>query len=94
MQNADRIHIETAAQFVVVSWWSDSADNPFGLKGVHSYETAKTLNDALDIYDEYERGEWPRARAMGIFAADANGLPIGRLDPALLLKLMREKRAA
>ena len=91
---SDRIHIETAAQFVVVSWWSDSAKNPFGTKGSHEYEAFKTLNEALDIYDEYERGEFDRARAIGIFAADANGLPIGRLDPALLMRLMREKRAA
>jgi hypothetical protein len=86
---ADRAAVvQQADAFVVVSWWQDkNGDNGYGL---YEYEHRPTLNDALDLYREYEDGEYARARAVGIFAV-TNGLPIGgRLDPVQMTRLMRE----
>jgi hypothetical protein len=90
-QEADRAALMRRADgFVVVSWWQDRSGG--GTRGVYEYEHRPTLNDALDTYREYEDGEHARARAVGIFAA-LNGLPvISRLEPAELLRLMRETR--
>lgn len=90
VQEADRAALMRRADgFVVVSWWQDRSG---GTQGVYEYEHRPTLNDALDTYREYEDGEHARARAIGIFAA-LHGLPvISRLEPAELLRLMRETR--
>ena len=85
-----RVQVTTASGFVVVSWWRDTSRND--LKGSFSYDHYKHLNDALEGYDEYQRGEFDRASAMGIFAADAAGMPLHRLDPERLMRLMAEQR--
>ena len=85
-----RISVTTASGFVVVSWWQDSSRD--GTKGTYSYDHYKHLNDALEGYDEYQRGEFDRASAMGIFACDEAGMPLHRLDPARLMQLMHEQR--
>lgn len=77
--------------YVVVSFWQPKSGSA---EGDYHYEHCSTLNDALDVYAEYDHGGWARARGLGIFAAK-NGLPIGgRMDPAQLMRLMRETRRA
>ena len=44
------------------------------------------LNGALDEYEEYQNGEFARAREMGIFACDEAGLPLQ--DPDLADQLL------
>ena len=90
---ADRAALlKRADGFVVVSWWQEKSSDP--QRGDYEYEHQPTLNDALDIYREYEDGEYQRARAIGIFAVK-EGLPIlGQLDPAQILRLLRETRRA
>lgn len=76
--------------YVVVSLWRSLN----GDEDEYEYEPKATLNGALDALREYEDGEYPRARAVGIFAA-RNGLPIGGyMDPSQLMRLMRETRRA
>ena len=87
-----QVTVTKAHCFVVVSWWQDRSGTAD--KGSFEYDVRKTLNEALDAYREYQDGEYPRAAAMGIFAADRAGLPIRRLDPTHLIRLMRETRAA
>jgi hypothetical protein len=83
------VQVEQADSFVVVSLWRAHDD---GCES-YDYQPCVTLNDALDAYREYEDGEYPRARAIGIFPA-RNGMPIGgRMEPALLARLMKETRA-
>ena len=91
--NADdrSVTVTKAHGFVVVSWWQDKSGD--GRKGLFDYQHHKTLNDALDAYDEYLRGEYARASAMGIFACDALGLPVRRLDAEHLMRLIAETRA-
>jgi hypothetical protein len=87
---AETVTVTQADSFVVVSLWRAKEGDGTS----YDYETHGTLNDALDAYRELEDGEYPRARAVGIFAAK-NGLPTGgALNPSLLLRLMRETRAA
>ena len=86
-----RISVTTASGFVVVSWWQDSSRSD--LKGGFEYDHFVKLNDALDLYEEFQNGEWSRAREMGIFACDACGMPLHRLDPARLMQLMHEQRS-
>jgi hypothetical protein len=78
-----------ADAFVVVSWWQEKSGD--GTRGDYAYEPRPTLNDALDTYREYQDGEYARARAIGIFPA-RNGLPVGRLEAGLMLRLMHETR--
>jgi hypothetical protein len=85
------VTVTRAAGFVVVSWWqSRSSDDR---TGSFEYSHCKTLNDALSEYEEYQNGEFARAREMGIFACDACGMPLHRLDPARLMRLMAEQRS-
>ena len=84
--------LRLADGFVVVSWWQDRSGQP--RKGLFDYEWRETLNEALDLYREYQDGEYARGAAMGIFSADAAGMPLRRLDPLHLIRLMRETRAA
>jgi hypothetical protein len=86
------VTVTKASGFVVVSWWQDRSGD--GHKGVFDYQHHKTLNEALEAYDEYLRGEYARASGMGIFAADAFGLPVRRLDAEHLMRLVAETRAA
>lgn len=77
--------------FVVVSFWQPKSGSS---EGDYDYETHATLNEALDAYRELEDGEYPRARAIGIFAA-RYGMPVGsRIEPAVILRLLKETRAA
>ena len=82
--------VTKAHGFVVVSWWQPYSGN--GRKGQFDYEWRETLNDALDLYREYQDGEYARGAAMGVFSADAGGMPLRRLDPLHLMRLMRETR--
>lgn len=76
--------------FVVVAWWQVSSGN--ARDGHYEYHHNATLNDALNAYDEYERGEYARASAVGIFPAK-HGLPFGQpIDPAQLMRLIKETR--
>ena len=70
--------------FVVVSLWKPEGQ-PLA-KGSYEYEHQATLNEAFDLFRDYEGGQWQRARAVGIFASK-DGLPIRRpvgagADPA------------
>ena len=85
-----QITVTKASGFVVVSWYQDRSGD--GRKGTFEYQHYKTLNDALDGYDEYLRGEYTRASGMGIFACDALGLPVRRLDAEHLMRLIAETR--
>lgn len=87
-----RVQVTKAHGFVVVAWWQDTSRD--GTKGSYDYTFHKTLERALDDYREYQDGEYDRASAMGVFAADAAGMPLHRLDPERLLKLMAETRAS
>lgn len=89
--NNEPVTVTKASGFVVVSWWQDKSGN--GRKGSFEYGHHKTLKDALDEYEEYQSGEFPRASAMGVFACDALGLPLHRLQPTELIPLMREQRS-
>ena len=84
------------AGYVVVSEWRDAGDR--GRPSTVDYQRYDTLNDALEAYDEYRRGEYARAREVGIFACDVFGMPLRRLDPMYLLRVMaemeRDRRAA
>ena len=85
------ITVTRAAGFVVVSWWqSRSSDDR---TGSFEYSHHKTLNGALGEYEEYQNGEFARAREMGVFACDEAGMPLHRLDPTRLMRLMAEQRA-
>ena len=90
---ADRAALlQQAAAFVVVSWWQAKSSD--GRTGDYEYEHRPTLNDALDTYREYEDDDFRRARAVGIFAVK-DGLPLGgRLEAALVMRLMHETRRA
>ena len=87
---AERPIVEQADSFVVVSLWRSWG----GKSQSYDYSTYTTLNDALDAYREMEDGEYPRARAVGIFPA-RNGMPLGsRFEPHYIQRLMRETRSA
>lgn len=92
--NADdqTVTVTKASGFVVVSWWQDKSGD--GHKGTFEYSHHKTLNEALEAYDEYLRGEYARAAAMGIFSVDACGRPQRNLDANHLMQLIAEQRAA
>lgn len=68
--------IEQATEFIVVSDWSAM---PGHLKtgGLH-YEDFDNLDDAERAFNEYRDGEYPRARAVCLFAS-LHGVPIGRI---------------
>ena len=81
-----------ADAFVVVSWWQDASSN--ARKGHYSYEHCASLNEASDLYGEYDAGEYGRAQAVGIFPT-RNGMPCGeRLTAITLARLVRETLAA
>ena len=85
------------AGYVVVSEWRDAGDRP-NRPSTLDYQHFDTLNGALEGYAEYRRGEYARAREVGIFAVDITGLPLRRLDPSYLMRVMaemeRDRRAA
>ena len=69
--------IEQATEFVVVSDWSPMPGRERSTGGL-SYEDYDSLEQAEDAFHEYARGEYPRARAVCLFAS-LHGIPIGRL---------------
>lgn len=93
MANADiTTTITQADAFVVVSWWQDESSNV--RKGNYSYEHCASLNEASDLYGEYDAGEYGRAQAVGIFPA-RNGMPCGeKLAAITLARLVRETLSA
>jgi hypothetical protein len=69
--------IEQATEFVVVSDWSPMPGREMTSGGL-SYEDFDNLEDAEQAFHDYERGEYPRARAVCLFASRL-GVPIGRI---------------
>jgi hypothetical protein len=68
--------VALATEFVVVSEWAPIAGTSYS--GGLCYEDYIDLRMAEDAYADYERGEYPRARAVCIFAS-RHGVPIGRI---------------
>ena len=69
--------IEQATEFVVVSDWSPQPGRE-GTTGGLSYEDYDDLAKAEDAFHDYRNGEYPRARAVCLFAS-LHGVPIGRI---------------
>lgn len=67
--------METATEFVVVSFWSPKSSSA---AGSYDYQTFDNQAEAYDAFTDYEKGEYPRARAVCIFAS-RHGVPIGRV---------------
>lgn len=72
-QRPETVTVRQADGFVCVSWWHDRDDYR---KGEYQYEHCATIQDATEKFNEYERGEHPRAREIGVFASQG-GMPIG-----------------
>lgn len=68
-----QVAVTQADGFVVVSWWRDRDDYR---KGEFYYEHCATQGEAIQKFNEYEQGEHPRAREIGVFASQG-GMPIG-----------------
>jgi hypothetical protein len=78
------------AGYVVVSHWTGASGHVDT-----EYERFDHLNDAADTYTDYENGEHRRARPVGIFPCDANGMPVDKaLDAHTIARLVRETKAA
>jgi hypothetical protein len=69
--------IEQATEFVVVSDWSPMPGRERTTGGL-SYEDYDDLAKAEDAFNDYRNGEYPRARAVCLFAS-LHGVPIGRI---------------
>lgn len=67
--------VEQATHFVVVSFWQPKSSSA---EGSYEHETFTDERDARDVFDEYVKGEYPRATAVCIFAS-RHGIPMGRL---------------
>lgn len=67
------VTVTQADGFVCVSYWADKAEHR---KGEYHYEHCATIQEATEKFNEYERGEWTRAREIGVFAS-LGGMPIG-----------------
>lgn len=67
------VNVTTATEFVVVSFWQPKSSSS---EGSYNYEPFSDLRQAEEVYAEYERGEYAKATAIGIFAAK-HGMPIG-----------------
>lgn len=72
-----KVIVTTATEFVVVSEWSPIAGQEKTTGGLN-YEDYTDLRKAEDAFRDYEKGEYPRARAVCIFAS-RHGVPIGRV---------------
>lgn len=65
------------------------------IRTVPIYDFCRTLNDAADLYNDYQNGEYRDIAEVGIFPCDERGMPIDKpLDPHTLTQLVRETRAA
>jgi hypothetical protein len=69
--------IEQASEFIVVSDWSPMPGREMTSGGL-SYEDFDNYQDAERAFRDYEAGEYPRARAVCLFASRM-GIPIGRI---------------
>lgn len=67
--------VAQATEFVVVSFWRPKSTSA---EGSYEHETFTDERDARDVFRDYERGEYARARAVCIFAS-RHGVPIGRI---------------
>lgn len=77
--------------YVVVSFWQAKSSSG---AGTYEYEHFTDSRDAFEIYDEYAREEYARARPVGVFEA-RNGLPTGRLlHPAIAMRPSANEMAA
>ena len=76
--------------YVCVSWWQDPHYVVPPYKGSYTYEHYDTLNDAVDAYADFERGEHRNFSPVGIFPA-RNGMPFGNaLDGLTIARMTRE----
>ena len=73
----DKPLIEQATEFVVVSDWSPQPGRQTTSGGL-MYEDYDDLAKAERAFRDYEAGEYPRARAVCLFASRL-GVPIGRI---------------
>jgi hypothetical protein len=69
--------IEQATEFVCVSDWSPMPGRERTTGGLN-YEDFDNLKDAENAFNDYKNGEFPRARAVCLFAS-LHGVPIGRI---------------
>lgn len=69
--------IEQATEFVCVSDWSPMPGREHSTGGL-MYEDYDDLAKAERAFRDYEAGEYPRARAVCLFASRL-GIPIGRI---------------
>jgi hypothetical protein len=67
------VTVTRATEFVVVSFWQIDSSSA---KGSYHYEPFTDRRDADSVLAEYMNGEYPKARAIGMFAA-RHGMPIG-----------------
>jgi len=68
--------VEQATEFVCVSDWSPLPGRE--TSGGLMYEDYDDLAKAERAFRDYENGEYPRARAVCLFAS-RHGIPIGRI---------------
>jgi hypothetical protein len=69
--------IEQSTEFVVVSDWSPMPGRE-RIGGGLNFEAFDNLEDAEFAFHEYQAGEYPRARAVCLFAS-LHGVPTGRI---------------
>jgi hypothetical protein len=69
--------IEQATEFVVVSDWSPMPGRERTTGGLN-YEDFDDLAQAEAAFHDYKNGEYPRARAVCLFAS-LHGVPIRRI---------------
>jgi len=69
--------IEQSTEFVVVSYWSPTPGRETTSGGL-MYEDYDDLEKAERAFRDYENSEYPRARAVCLFAS-RHGVPIGRI---------------
>jgi hypothetical protein len=67
------VTVTRCTEFVVVSFWQPDSSSS---NGSYHYEPFTDRRDADAVLAEYMHGEYPKARAIGMFAA-RHGMPIG-----------------
>jgi hypothetical protein len=67
--------VALATEFTVRSFWQPKSGSG---EGHYHDEIFTDQRDAENLFRDYERGEWAKARAVCIFAS-RHGVPIGRI---------------
>jgi len=78
--------LERANGFVIVCWHGDPR------RGTWAYEHFDSLNEAADMYSDYQRGEYRDFTPHAICAAK-DGVPFARLSTFRIAELMAETQA-